>query len=143
MEEQPTPARVNIRCWKCHARYGPAPLLAVAWAPIPGRDWWSVQIAARAGQTPGRNVTPTVRQQVGSPTHYVNTLWDAGEVRDDGNGTWRPVGKVSRLVLIDAMGAVQLDCPRRQCTARPRESYAALVKLASEAAERGERVVYV
>jgi hypothetical protein len=125
MGEQSGPVRVEVRCWKCHRRYGPAPLLGMVEAPIPGRDGWAVRVAARTG----RRLPATARQQVGGQAHSVGPVYipDAP----------------SRLVLVDTTGAVQLNCPQRRCTAAPREAQAALVKLAADALERGERVVYV
>lgn len=121
---------VTFRCWQCHRRWGPAPVLAYVERNSAAFGGWDVQVTRRVGHapTPGG---PPVGNDGGVPR---------GRVAEPVVGV---SGKRTRLLSIPGEIGVQLICPSSHCEYKPREARRELVKLAAEAVERGERVVYV
>jgi hypothetical protein len=121
---------VTLRCWQCHRHYGPAPVLGYAGRNPATPGGWDVEVTRRVGRPTRPNLTKPGND--GGVPH--------------GRFPYPVAGDGQRTVVIPIyppMPAVQLICPSRRCTARPRESRAALVKLAEEALRRGERDAYV
>jgi hypothetical protein len=144
MSEQGDPERVTVRCWQCHRHWGPAPVLAVLdhVGQQPGHkapevdDGWEVWLARRFRRATKMQdpYMPPITSAGGRPH---------GERRRVGPVA-QPNGPRSALFRLQLnVPAAQLICNGNGCTARPRESRAALVKLAGEALERGEHTVYV
>jgi hypothetical protein len=131
MTEQPEPYEVAIRCDRCLRRYGHdgARLLAVAELK-PGEDW-GVWEALRGG----RGARPVAVREGGAPHGKVQYIAAPGP----GAGYSR-----ARRLVVDPItaAAAQLECPRKTCTHRPRESRARLVALAEQAMAAGRHDAY-
>lgn len=117
---------ITFRCWQCHRHWGNAPVLGYA-----GRDpgtfgGWGVLVARRVRRPgkPGGN-----DGGVPAPRTFAEPAMGAA-------------GKRTVLIPLQPVTpTAQLRCSR--CPHKPREARETLVKLATEALERGERVVYV